>query len=211
MKLQPRPKGRDAIKAWNRGKIIDATIEVISRYGIAGTTVARVVKLANVSTGLINSHFRTMDALFDEVLSQMNEEYKIHWQDSLNNAPKNAAAQLKALVLADFDPKVLNQKVIGIWIAFRAQARAKPEYVDLVGTREREQMKIMMSLIRQLNEESRSDYDHEIAASGLTAMLDGIWADYFLYPDDFDQNKGIASVFMFLEALYPGNFSTSGT
>lgn len=211
MKIPPRPNGREAIKAWNHKKIIDATIEVISRYGIAGTTVARVVKLAKVSMGLINSHFRTMDALFGEVLAQMGEEYKIQWQDSLNTAPKNPAAQLRAMVLADFDPNVLNQEVIGIWIAFRAQARAKPEYVDLVGTREREQMKKMISLFRQLNIESRSDHDPEIAASGLTAMLDGIWTDYFLYPDNFDKNKGMESVFMFLAALYPDNFSPSGT
>ncbi|TNF91309.1 MAG: TetR family transcriptional regulator [Gammaproteobacteria bacterium] len=59
MKPAPRPQGREAIKAWHRQKIIDATIDVITTHGIAGTTVARVVDLAEVSMGLVNVHFRS--------------------------------------------------------------------------------------------------------------------------------------------------------
>ena len=207
MELAPKPKSRDAIKAWNRKKIIDATIDVLSTRGITGTTVAKVVEVADVSTGLINAHFKTMTALLDEVLTQMADEYKLHWRNNLKNAPKSSDAQLKALVLADFDPKVLNLKTMGVWFAFRAMARTKPEFVKLVGTREQEQMQKMKSLFRQLNKESGNNHNPEIVANGLTAMLDGMWTDFYLFPDDFNCDTNMTSVFMFLNGLYRGRFS----
>ena len=207
MQLAPRPKSRDAIKAWNRKKIIDATIEVLSSHGITGTTVAKVVEMADVSTGLINAHFNTMTALLDEVLTQMADEYKLHWRECLKNASKHPNAQLKAMVLADFDPQVLNLKTMGVWFAFRAMARSRPQYIELVGPREKEQMEKMKTLLRQLNKESGSTHDPQLVARGLTAMLDGIWTDYYLYPDNFDRDINRNCVFMFLDGLYPGRFA----
>jgi len=207
VELAPRPKSRDAIKAWNRKKIIDATIDVLSRHGITGTTVAKVVEVADVSTGLINAHFRTMTTLLDEVLTQMADEYQQHWREYLKNASQHPDAQLRALVLADFDPQVLNLKTMGVWFAFRAMARSRPQYIELVGTREKEQMEKMKTLLRQLNKESGSTHDPQLVAKGLTAMLDGIWTDYYLYPDNFDRDINQACVFMFLDGLYPGRFA----
>ena len=207
MELAPRPKSRDAIKAWNRKKIIDATIDVLSRHGITGTTVAKVVEVADVSTGLINAHFRTMTTLLDEVLTQMADEYQQHWREYLKNASQHPDAQLRALVLADFDPQVLNLKTMGVWFAFRAMARSRPQYIELVGTREKEQMLKMKTLLRQLNKDSGSTHDPQMVANGLTAMLDGIWTDYYLYPDNFDRDINRNCVFMFLDGLYPGRFA----
>ena len=207
MELPPRPKSRDAIKAWNRKKIIDATIDVLSTDGIKGATVANVVGRAGVSTGLINTHFETMSSLLNEVLTQMADEYKRHWRDRLDSAARSPEAQLQALVQADFDPRVLNLKTMGVWFAFRAMARTNPEYVKLVGTREQEQMQIMKSIFQQLNKESGLNHNPELVANGLTAMLDGMWTDFYLFPDDFNCDIRIASVFMFLNGLYTGRFS----
>ncbi len=203
----PRPKGREAIKAWHRQKIIDATIDIITQHGIAGTTIAKVVELADVSMGLVNVHFKSKDSLLGRVLEQMADEYSTHWRSTLERAPQEPVAQLIALVLADFDPRVLNQKTLGVWFAFRAQARAKPEYVDLVGSRERAQLQKTISLFQQINEISAHEHDPETLAMGLTTMLDGMWTDYFLYPQEFDRNQALQSVFMFLGAMYPGYFS----
>jgi TetR/AcrR family transcriptional regulator, transcriptional repressor of bet genes len=203
----PRPKGREAVKAWNRQKIIDATIDVVTRHGIAGTTVARVVKLAGVSMGLVNVHFKSKDALLSEVLLQMADEYNLHWRDTLENAPEQPVAQLKAMVLADLDPAVLNPKTLGVWFAFRAQARARPEYLDLVGTRERRQMQKSIALFQQMNQECSSDHPPSTLARGLSAMLEGMWTEYYLYPNEFDRAKALECIFRFLDAMYPGKFS----
>jgi len=210
MNALPRPKGREAIKAWNRQKIIDATIDVITRYGIAATTIAKVVEVANVSMGLVNVHFKSKDSLLSEVLRQMADEYTRHWQQALQQAVQNPVQQLQALVRADFDAEVLNPGTLGVWFAFRAQARVKPEYIELVGSRDREQMQKTVELLQQINRSSGLEHDAEVLALGLTTMLDGIWTDYFLYPQEFDRKKSLAGVFMYLEAMYPGQFDRPG-
>ncbi|MCP4431727.1 MAG: TetR family transcriptional regulator [Gammaproteobacteria bacterium] len=207
MNCGPRPKGQEAIKAWHRQKIIDATIRVITRHGIVGTTIARVVELAGVSMGLVNVHFKSKDALLEQVLRQMADDYDRHWREGLESAPQEPAAQLSAIILADFHPQVLNLKTQGVWFAFRAQARSRPEYLDLVGSRDRSQMQKTISLLQQINENSGLAHDPELIAMGLTTMLDGMWTDYFLYPNEFDREKALQSVFLFLTTMYPQDFS----
>jgi TetR/AcrR family transcriptional repressor of bet genes len=206
MNAIPRPQGREAIKAWHRQKIIDATIEVITTHGIAGTTIAKVVELADVSMGLVNSHFTSKDFLLGQVLRQMADEYKAHWHQRLQQASPQPVAQLSAMVLADFDAEVMNLRPLGVWFAFRAQVRARPEYLELVGMREREQLQKTMALFASLNRESRQPQDPATLARLMSALLEGLWTEFYLYPNDFERDKSIAAVFAFLEAFYPGQF-----
>ena len=204
--LKSRPRGREAIKAWHRQKIIDATVDVITEYGIAGLTIARVVDKAEVSMGMVNVHFTSKDSLLTQVLQQMANDYNAHWRAVLEAAAPDPVEQLKALILADFDPSVLNRRTLGVWFAFRAQARARPEYVELVGSREREQMRKTVELFYRIKQLSGQAQDPQTLALALTTMLDGIWTDYFLYPDEFDRDRALNAVFLFLSAVYPACF-----
>jgi TetR/AcrR family transcriptional repressor of bet genes len=209
LQVSPRPRGREAVKAWNRQKIIDATLDVITAQGIAGLTIARVVELAGVSMGLVNAHFTSKQVLLREVLAQMAREYSRHWRERFEAAPEEAAARLSALLQADLDPAVLNQRTLGVWFAFRAQARARPEYLELIGTRERDQTELTIDLLRELNRESGAKHDPVILARILAAMLEGLWTDYFLYPEEFDSEQAQQGVFLFLQAMYPGRFGNA--
>ncbi|UCH41675.1 MAG: TetR family transcriptional regulator C-terminal domain-containing protein [Gammaproteobacteria bacterium] len=206
MKPAPRPQGREAIKAWHRQKIIDATIDVITTHGIAGTTVARVVDLAEVSMGLVNVHFRSKQALLSEVLQQMADRYRTHWRSRLDAAPSEPGARLMALLLADLDPEVLNLKTLGVWFAFRAQVRAKPEYLELAGMREREQMRETIELLSAINRATGKRHDPATLARLLAWTIEGLWAEYYLYPGDFDRDRAIASIDLLLDSVYPGYY-----
>lgn len=207
LKHPPRPKERQAIKVWNRQKIIDATIAVINAQGITGTTIARVVELAEVSMGLVNLHFESKERLLEAALGHMAEKYDAHWKAALQAAPNEAGSRIRALVLADLDPSVLNLETLGIWYAFRAQARINPAFVSLVGNRDRQLSKQYLKLFECLNRESGGDHPAETVTRGLIAMLEGIWADYFLYPEEFDHNNALTLPMLYLETLYPGNFA----
>lgn len=206
MNAIPRPQGRAAIKAWHRQKIIDATIEVITTHGIAGTTIARVVELAGVSMGLVNVHFRSKQILLSEVLRQMAEQYRTHWRSRLETAPAEAGARLKALILADLDPDVLNLKTLGVWFAFRAQVRARPEYLELVGMREQEKTRQTIALLSEINQVTGGLHDPESLARLLAATTEGLWTEYYLYPADFERSRALGSIDLLLAAMYPGYF-----
>lgn len=201
-----RPKGRVAIKAWNRQKIIDATIHIIANHGIAETTVARIVEKAGVSMGLVNQQFTSKTYLFDEVLRQLSEDYRSHWTKALDESPKSTSDQIIAIISVDLDPEVLNVYTMGVWFAFRAHVRVKPEYGELVGIWDCELMGRAISLFTELNAECGKDYPAESIVRGLVAMQEGMWTDYLLHPEDFDRNKALSIIILFLEALYPGQF-----
>ena len=205
LKHPPRPRERAAIKAWNRQKIIDATIAVINTHGIAGTTIARVVEIAEVSMGLVNLHFESKQRLLEAVLRHMADRYDEHWRQALATAPDNPRAGLRALVQADLDPEVLNLETLGVWYAFRAQAQVSPMFVSLVGNRDRELSAQYELFFTQLGREDGLDYPPETVTRGLIAMLEGIWADFFLYPEEFDRNRALDMVALYLRALYPGS------
>ena len=206
MNSEPRPTGREAIKAWNRQKIIDATIDVINSHGIAGTTIARVVKRANVSMGLVNVHFKSKDALLTEVLQQMAQAYGLHWRQRVDKAAQDPVSLIWAMVLADFDANVLNLENLGVWFAFRAQVRAKPEYLDLIGTREPEQVQFFISQFRKLNVKTSREYDPMMLTQLLTAMVAGMWIEFHLDPGKFDRSGALQGLFLFLDVFYPGCF-----
>ena len=202
----PRPKERQAIKVWNRQKIIDATIAVINTQGIAGTTIARVVELAEVSMGLVNLQFESKERLLEAALRHMAEKYDAHWKAALQAAPNEAGARIRALVLADLDPSVLNLETLGVWYAFRAQTRTNPAFVSLVGNRDRQLSTQYLKLFEHLNRESGRDHPVETLTRGLIAMLEGILADYFLYPGEFNHNDAVTLPMLYLGTLYPGQF-----
>ena len=202
----PRPQQREAIKAWNRQKIIAATIAVINARGISGTTIARVVEAADVSMGLVNLHFESKQRLLEAVLRHMAERYDAHWRKALADAPDNARARIRTLVLADLDPAVLNLETLGVWYAFRAQARSSPVFISLVGNRDRELSARYEQLFTQLGRECDRNHSPETVTRGLIAMLEGIWADYFLYPEEFDRGRALDMLSLYLQALYPGPF-----
>lgn len=206
MNASPRPKGREAIKAWHRQKIIDATIEVITTRGIADTTIARVVELAGVSMGLVNVHFKSKEILLGEVLRQMAEQYSSHWRKRLDSAPAEAGSRLRALLLADFDPEVLNLRTLGVWFAFRAQVRARPEYLELVGMRETEKTRRTIALLTEINRITGGQRDPLSLARLLAATTEGLWTEYYLYPQDYERARSLAAIELLLSAMYPGFF-----
>ena len=119
--------------------------------------------------------------------------------------------KLSAMVQADFDAEVMNLRTLGVWFAFRAQVRARPEYLELVGMREREQLQKTVALFEALNHEVHTPQDPVTLARLMSALLEGFWTEYYLYPRDFDRDKSIAAVFTFLDAFYSGRFGlTSG-
>ena len=42
-------------------------------------------------------------------------------------------------------------------------------------------------------------------------MLDGIWNDYYLYPEEFERDRALKAVYMFLSAMYPICFTNAGS
>lgn len=62
-----------SLEAQRRRHIIDCTITVLVRDGVAGTSLSRVASEAKVAKGIICYYFASKDGLFDAVLASVRE------------------------------------------------------------------------------------------------------------------------------------------
>lgn len=199
--------GRELTKAYHREKILNATISVVAQYGIVGTTISRVVKKAGLSRGMVNLHFKSKDNLLLEVIKFLLCEYAATWHKAIETAGDSPADKIKSMIFADFNPNIFNSETVAVWFAYREQARAQPKYLPYVSTREDDSLRSFTVLFEQLIEESGCYHnDAACIARGLVAMEEGMWLDYFLYPNHFDTHKALRSIFDFLAAIFPDQF-----
>ena len=206
IKKLPKPKGRDAIKAWNHNKIIEASIEVIAKYGIAGTTISRVVELADVSRGLVNIHFKSKDILLKEALNYMFAEYNNTIDNAVKKAGSNPVDQIKAIITANLDPSILNKKNMGVWFAFRAQIRSMPEHLEMVETRDKCLTNHLLRIFETLNLEGGYKIPVKSVVRGFMVMLEGYWLDFHLHPRNYDREEAKNTCLFFLAGLFPKLF-----
>lgn len=205
--LSSKPKTREDIKAWHRLKIIEATIDVVSEYGLAGTTISRVVEEAKVSRGMINVHFSSKNRLLIETAEYMGELYTNIRKTALLNQNDKCIDKIKACIYTDFSEEVLNQRVVGFWLALRSQVKSLPEIMPYVDTRDNFLKNDLLNLFKKLETEANELNNIEMVVDGIMAMLEGFWFDYYLHPEEFDRDKAIDTVILFLSASFPSQFN----
>jgi TetR/AcrR family transcriptional repressor of bet genes len=211
VRKMPKPKGREAIKAWNRMKILEATVDTIAKYGIAGTTIGRVVELAEVSRGLVNVHFKSKKMLLLESAKHMALRYEKTRKEALKRSGDTPSEKLEAMIRTDFSPKALNSRSVGFWFAFRSQVRSMPECLPLADTRDMLLKQDITGPVTLINEEGNYNLQPEIIVDGLMAMLEGMWTDFYIHPKNFDREKAIKTSLLFLSFLFPGHFEKNVT
>ena len=83
-------------------RLLQATLEVLDRFGVEGTTIPRIAAHAGVSPGTIYRRFRNKDALLREVCLRMLEENHRHTNESLTaeRCRNKSLAEIARLVIA---------------------------------------------------------------------------------------------------------------
>lgn len=66
-----------------RKEILEATLQLISKYGVEGATVARIAAAVGITPGALYRHFDSRAALIAEANRLANERSKL-WTDSSN-------------------------------------------------------------------------------------------------------------------------------
>jgi AcrR family transcriptional regulator len=67
--------------AERREEILRATLELLGRYGIEGTTVTRIAQAVGITPGALYRHFESRDALIDEA-NKLASERSTSWADA---------------------------------------------------------------------------------------------------------------------------------
>ena len=203
-------KGRKASKETRRLQLIEATIDSLARRGYSETTMADVADGAGLSRGIVNFHFESKDKLLVATLQHMSEEYAAHWRGALERAGDDPARRLWAVVAADFDRAVCSRRKLAAWCAFWGEAKSRPTYQALCGSRDIAYQNVMIELCAALETEGGYGFDPERIALGLSAMLEGLWLRLMMGGDDINRVKAHEAAIEQLVTIFPKHFTATG-
>jgi phenylpropionate dioxygenase-like ring-hydroxylating dioxygenase large terminal subunit/AcrR family transcriptional regulator len=193
--------------AARRRQLIDATITAIGRRGYASTTLTHVAGEAGLSPGIVNFYFKSKEQLLLATLEQITDEYAAFLREQMDKAGPSPAAQLEAMIDADFDPQVFTLEKVAVWYAFWAEAHSQPSYRALVSRMEAQYYGDTAEPCRRIIEAGGyAGIDPDAVASGLNAMIDGFWFDFLIDPKDFDREAAKRTCRLFLSGLFPREF-----
>lgn len=201
-----RPRSRGEAKAYFRAKLIDAAIEAIGRHGFSGLSVSRLVEYSGLARGMVNLHFHRKDQLLHEVLKHLADAYRTNWQAAVAKAGEHPADKLWALIEYDVGRKTHDDRALIAWLAFRQEAITNPSYRPLCDTRETTFFSTVKSLCAALIKDGRYDIPVDVAALGITFLLEGLWLDWALDPGRYRPKIGRAVCEAHLAAIFPKHF-----
>jgi len=202
--VQTRTRSRSAGRAFRRRQIIDAAVNSISRVGFADTTLATVAKEAGISQASLVFHFGSKQALLEETLRHLSEEYEQLWRQALARAGPDPVSRICVLVASDFNPKVCSRKKIAAWQAFWGEVKARPTYLRICGNRDDERLAALAEICRSLPATDRDDaIDGDTLALFIDGLSDGLWQRVLVGSRPFNRQQALELAFRHLKVLIP--------
>lgn len=201
-----RPKNRDAAKAWFRARLIEAAIRGIARHGFSGLSVSRLVEYSGLSRGMVNLHFKRKQELLLQVLKHLADLYRTGWQAEIARAGDDPAKKLTALIEYDVTRDGHSSDIMTAWLAFRQEAITNPIYRPYCDTREAAFFGAVTSLCNALIRDGHYETKPEVAALGITYLLEGLWLDWALDTKRYDNKTGRDVCYAHLGAVFPKHF-----
>jgi TetR/AcrR family transcriptional repressor of bet genes len=197
-----KPRFERQLPRERRQALIVATIQSLKRHGHEGLSVRRISAEAGVSIGLINHHFPKKDMLIAQAYRHFNSELVGGMRAAALQAPASARARLRAFFKATFSPPNLDRDVLTVWIVFWGLYRHSPEIQKVHGETYREHIDLVRAMLADWAAETgKLRFSLRLAATGLTAMIDGLWLEWCLDPANFRPAEAIALCEFWIDSL----------
>ncbi|WP_217267788.1 MULTISPECIES: transcriptional regulator BetI [Halomonadaceae] len=184
-----------------RQQLIQATMEAIDEAGLADATVLRIARLAGVSAGIISHYFDGKEGLLEATMRQILYDLGQAVARRRQALPeKSPRAHLRAIIDGNFDRSQTSQSVMKTWLAFWASSMHRKPLQRLQYVNDRRLFSNLCYQFRQCmpKEEARR------AASGLAAMIDGLWLRGALAPAELDVERARRLAYDYLDGQLAG-------
>ena len=196
-------RSRRRQSAFRKQQLIDATIDCIDRLGLSQTTLAKIAQRAGLSQGNVVFHFQSKEALLEQTLQFLNDEYQSNWQNAVAAAGDDPGEQLRAIARAAFAPKICNRKKISVWFAFWGETRSRPKYMQVCGASDRAFSHKLLQLCGAIEARHGATLGARTAALAFEGMVDGLWQNFLVGEAGFKREDAVPAVFDLIEAIYP--------
>lgn len=196
-------RSRKKQSEFRKRQLIDATIDCIDKLGLSQTTLAKIAERAGLSQGNVVFHFQSKEALLEQTLHYLSDEYRANWRRAVANAGDDPGAQLAAIIEAAFAPKILNRRKISVWFAFWGESRSRPKYMKVCGGADQEFSAKLLTLCTAIEQRHGARLGAKTAALSIEGMIDGLWQHFLLNDAAIKREQAIAAVFELVECVFP--------
>jgi TetR/AcrR family transcriptional repressor of bet genes len=202
----------EALASRTRAAILRATIAVIAKHSLSGTTVQLVAEAAKVAPGTVILHFQKKDALLLTALEQIAVEFEDARRAALETAGGDPVKALEAIIDVSLDPKVSDPANVAVWYAFWGEAKSRKLYMERIGSYDTvsqdEIDRLFSEIITKGN--SGSGYRHlhaEALALGFSGLLEWQWQEILVSGRSFDRAAAKRNARAYLASIFPQEFA----
>lgn len=166
------------MKAIRQAQLINATLTVIDRVGLADASIAVIAKEAGVSTGIVSHYFGDKNSLLDACMRQILTDLYLAVERHRRLAADTPQAQIRAIIDGNFDMTQVEAPVLTTWLVFWTNSLHQKNLQRLQRINDRRlHANITAQFARVLPREQARQ-----AGSSIAALIDGLWLRMTLAP-----------------------------
>ncbi|XEG72859.1 TetR family transcriptional regulator C-terminal domain-containing protein [Pseudomonas sp. abacavir_1] len=185
--------------------LIEATLACLKQHGFQGASIRKICAEAGVSVGLINHHYAGKDELVAEAYLTVTGRVMQLLREAIDQAAPDPRARLSAFFRASFSAELLDPQLLDAWLAFWGAVKTAEAINRAHDHSYGEYRALLAQALNQLAaEEGWADFDADLAAIALSAMLDGLWLESGLNPNTFTAEQGIQVCEAWVDGLQAG-------
>jgi len=162
-----------------RQALIEATARCMAEDGVGGTSVRAICAKAGVSSGLLTHYFEGIDALILVTYGEVARQVTSIREQAVSRAGEEPVDRLRAYLLSNFRPPLLDAELLGTWTAFWSLAQTSEEIAKAPGRIKDNARSKLASLLKDAAP-ALTEAEAHLAAISLGALVDGLWLDLCL-------------------------------
>lgn len=171
------------MKAIRQAQLINATLTVIDRVGLADASLALIAKEAGVSTGIVSHYFGDKSGLLEACMMQILADlYQALVHHRRLSAP-DPESQVRAIIDGNFDMTQITVPVLKTWLVFWTDSLHQPNLHRLQRINDRRLFSNLTAQFRRVLPEQQA----RAAGSSMAALIDGLWLRMTLAPQPMEQ------------------------
>lgn len=171
-----------------RDDLIAATQDLVAEGGPQAATVRAIAERAGVTAGLIRHYFGSKDALLHAAYAALMESMTDRSAEAEATVSAEPGERLAAFIAAALRPPVVDSMTVGLWAGFLNRARMDTGLMAQHRAGYLRYRDHLQELIEALVPD-RSPERLRSEAIACNAVIDGLWLEGSLLPDDFTRGE----------------------
>jgi len=185
---------RKQIKDIRREELLIAAQAVIGKFGLQGSTIARIAEKAGMSQGLVHHYFPNKSKLIEDTMSYTHVQFRNDVAKELKKA-SSSEEKFSAFIAVWFSEKWYRKGIADIWINFIGEVPFNKRLARIQYTFHRETYDNLVSFLNPIlpPEEAKK------VADGLVCLMDGLWVRRSFANKNFTRNDALKLVYDYVK------------